>query len=270
METFYVSHKGQQLGPWTSAEILKKIGGSDITWNDYIFDTAKQDWVFLMDHPSFQDDFKKASAKPAPAKPAAPPMAKAPSSPEDSGPAIKEDKEWFVLKSENRYGPFAYLEIVRMLQEKNIFEFDYIWNQSMSTWKRVSETDEFATEKIKALKDKGHEDVQEVFFRRRHARASYGASIIIHNNKKVWKGQSMELSPGGAGIVIDHPDFQPGQTLFLHFKPGDGVPPFNAICTVVSKQAPMPGANTLRYGVKFTSINRNVQEAIRTYTEKAA
>ncbi len=270
MDTFYVSHNGDQLGPWSQPEITKRLKAREISWNDYVFDNTKNDWVFIMDHPVFVEAYKAVSAKPEPPKPNKPPVQEEAKSPKKDEPAPKTDKEWFVLKSENRYGPFSHLEVVRMLQEKNIFEFDYVWNQHMANWKRVAEVEEFGPEKIKTLQESTQGDVQEVFFRRRHARAHYGASIIVHNNKKVWKGESLELSSGGAGLVIDHHDFQPGQTLFLHFKPGDGVPPFNAICTIVSKQVPAAGSKTLRYGVKFTSINRNIQEAIKDYTEKAA
>lgn len=268
MDTFYVSHNGDQLGPWSQPDITKRLKSRELSWNDYIFDNAKNDWVFIMDHPLFMEAYKSASAKPEPPKPGKPPKETKHSHKKEDSP--KQDKEWFVLKSENRYGPFSHLEIVRMLQEKNIFEFDYVWNATMANWKRVAEVEEFQPEKIRTLQEGGNADVQEVFFRRRHARANYGASIIVHNNKKVWKGESLELSSGGAGLVIDHQDFQPGQTLFLHFKPGDGVPPFNAICTIVSKQAPNAGSKTLRYGVKFTSINRNIQEAIKDFTDKAA
>lgn len=263
MSTFYVSHNGEQKGPWSSADIVKKLKSQELAWSDYVYDDAKGDWVLFMDHPEFHPHFKQAAPK------APPPAPK--KNQDEAAPSLEAgDKEWFVLKAENKYGPFSLLEVVRMLQEKNIFEYDYIWNQHMSTWKRIAEVDEYKPEKIRALKDSGFPEVQEVFFRRRHQRVTYGASILVHNNKKVWKGESIELSSGGAGLVIENLDFNPGQTLFLHFKPGDDVPPFNAICTVVSKQMPIPGRTTVRYGVKFTSINRNVQDAIRDYTEKKA
>lgn len=260
---YYVSHNGEQKGPWTSEEILKKLKSQELAWTDYVYDESKSDWVLFMDHAAFSTNFKKPQAPPA----AKPPVEEAPKQQADV-PAV--EKEWFILKAENKYGPFAFLEVVRMLQEKNIFEFDYVWNQSMSTWKRVAEVDEFRHERIRALKDSGHAEVQEVFFRRRHARVNYGASILVHNNKKVWKGEAIELSSGGAGLLVEHLDFNPGQSLFLHFKPGDDVPPFNAICTIVSKQLPAPGKAVVRYGVKFTSINRNVQEAIREFAENKA
>lgn len=258
---YYVSHEGQQMGPWPSAEVLGKLKTHALGWSDYIYDEAKEDWIFIMDHAEFKAHYK---SEVPPVKDAAGPA----TPPPQSAASPTGEKEWFLLKAENRYGPFSYVELVRMLQEKNLYEFDYVWNPSMTAWARVAEVEDFKAEKIRGLKESGVAEVQEVFFRRRHARAQYGASIIVHNNKKVWKGETLEISAGGAGLRIENPDLQPGQTLFLHFKPGDGVPPFNAICTIVSKQS-RKGPHS-SYGVKFTSINRTVQAAIKDYAEKVA
>lgn len=260
MSKHYLSKNGQQVGPWSPEEILAKLKAKDLAWSDYLYDEGKKDWVMLMDHPAFAEQFKYA----APEKVVEQPPTPAASS------GDKKEKEWFTLKGDNRYGPFAYLEVVRMLQEKSLFEFDYIWNSSMEGWKRVAEIPEFKPEKIKELKQSDLPQIQEVFFRRRHARASYGASLIVHNNRSVWRGEAIEISAFGAGITVESPSIEPGQTLFLHFKPGDGVPPFNALCSVVSKQYTdsAQGPAKVRYGVKFTSISQNIQKAIKTYTEK--
>ena len=116
-------------------------------------------------------------------------------------------------------------------------------------------------------------ELAEVCFSSSNARAFYGCSLIVDYHRTVFKGRSMEIRPGGAGILIDNPNLQPGQNLFLHFQPGDGVPPFNAVCTVVSKQTvkDTKGAlDSVKYGVKFTSISQSVRESIRQFTQKAA
>ena len=115
-------------------------------------------------------------------------------------------------------------------------------------------------------------EVSQIFFRRRHKRVQYGGTILVHDNKKVWKGQAVEISEGGAGVVMDNSLIVPGQELFLHFKPGDGVPPFNAVCEVVSKQyvfgvkdpkAPM------KYGLKFKDLSNDTQKAIKEYSRSS-
>jgi len=267
---FYVSLNGGHVGPYNVETIVQKIEAGEHLWTDYVYCEAKSDWVVIMEHPSFVDKFKASPAKPA-AK-AGETHAGASATPPAQDEKYKE-KAWYILKEGNNYGPFSKLELVQMLQEKTLFEYDYVWHAKLNAWKRVAELEEFSAESIRAMKESGLAEISEVFFRRRHARASYGCSLIVHNNKTVFKGRSMEISSGGAGILIDNPNLQPGQNLFLHFQPGDGVPPFNAVCTVVSKQMvkdTKSALDSVKYGVKFTSISQSVRESIRQFTQKAA
>ena len=262
---YYINQNGHQLGPWTYEEILAEIKASRLTCTDYIFDDEKKDWVFLLEFSLFAEHVSGSSSWQ---------QQNLWASKSNNHGEIRDHKEnvaeeWFVLKGEeNKYGPFSYLDLVKMLQEKNLLEYDYVWTSSLDEWKRISEIAEFSPEKIKELKKIGLAKVAKVFFRRKHARAQYGASILLHDNKSVWKGQSLEVSPGGAGLLIESDEVQIGQNLFLHFKAGEGVPAFNAACLIVSKQS--GSGNLVRYGVKFTTISRSVQAAIKKYTDRAA
>ena len=142
---YYVSHEGQQMGPWPTDEIMKQLKTHALGWSDYIYDEAKEDWIFIMDHAEFKAHYQ---TEVPPVKETA-----SPSTPPPQGSTQPGDKEWFVLKAENRYGPFSYVELVRMLQEKNLYEFDYVWNPSMTAWARVAEVEEFKPEKIRGLKE---------------------------------------------------------------------------------------------------------------------
>ena len=264
-EKFYLTQNGKPVGPWSLPDILSNLKGQNISWTDYLYDESRKDWVLLMDHPVLVPHFREMAH--APTTSSVPKQ-----NPKPSGPEVQlsREKEWFALRGDNKYGPFTHVELLKMLQDKQLFEFDYVWNVRLSNWKRVAECDEFKPETVNALRESGLPEVGEVFFRRRHARAEYGASLVVHNNRQVWKAESLEISPGGCGLMIDNDLIEPGQSLFLHFKAGDGVPPFNAICEVVSKQAPKHGQAWSKYGVKFTSISRQVQLAIKEYTKKAA
>jgi hypothetical protein len=255
---YFINHEGLQKGPWTIEEIKQKISSNEINPMDYVFDEDRSDWVVMMAYAPFTSFLK----------PGGPVEAKAPAQ-APAGPESAESKDdWFVLRGDSKYGPFKYLDLVKMLQAKQLFEFDFVWNKSMSSWIRISESENFQPEKIKQLKSAAGPEAKDVFYRRKHARVQIGASILLHNNKEVWKGRSVELSSGGAGLVIPSHEIQIGQDLFLHFKAGDGVPPFNAVCKIVSK-ANLKNKE-FRYGVKFTSISQSVQVAIKKYTDKAA
>lgn len=262
---FFLSKNGAHAGPYHFDEVLKKLEAQEHHWMDYVYDDGLQDWIMLMEHPQFTEKFNSGYARPA-----AKPIVKNPKVVEIKPENRLREKEWFLLKDGNNYGPFSFLDLVQMLQEKALYEFDYVWHHGMTAWKRVADVAEFAPEKIRNLKNSGDADVSEIFFRRRHTRAQYGCSLIVHNNKSVFRGRTLEISEGGAGVVIENPALHPGQTIYLHFQPGDGVPPFNAVCTIVSKQhVSVPNEfSPVKYGVKFTSISQTVRESIRDFAER--
>ncbi len=269
---YYLSKNGTHVGPYTLEQILAKVETHENQWTDYVFDAKIGDWLMLIEHPEFST---KLSRK-APAIPVikAPDLSAKASEVHDSDVEKLKDKEWFIMKDNTKCGPFCYLDLLSMLQKKSLAEFDFIWHAKLPTWKPVAEVEDFKPEAIRAIKELPEQEVSEIFFRRRHARANYGASLIIHNNKTVFRGKAIEIGAGGAGIIIDNPSLQTGQSLFLHFQPGQGVPPFNAVCEIVSKKFIDGGylaGEKVSYGVKFTAVTQAVRESIAIYTsEKAA
>jgi hypothetical protein len=245
---YYVSHQGKQQGPYRLDEIVQMVEAKALDISDYIYDAEARDWFMLL-------AFAPLAGMLRFSKPADEPVRVLEG--EKGGPA---ETAWYVLKGDNRFGPFAYLELVRMLQERSLFEFDYVWHHGLKTWEKVAVLKEFSVEAIRKLKNSGAPDVAEVFFRRRHARAEYETSILVHDQQKVYKGHGVEISAGGAGLMIENDRFQIGARLHLHFKPGEGVPPFNAVCEVVSKKLPPGpqygngGGARARYNVKFVEI----------------
>jgi hypothetical protein len=255
---YFLSHGGMQLGPWTIEEVKLKLKSNEINWMDYLFDEAKKEWILLMEHPLFAGSFKDWIE---------PQTVLLGDQTELIDMPIKNEKEWFVLKGDNKYGPFSFFELLKMLQEKSLYEYDFVWHSQMPQWSRVADLAEFKPDRIKTLHSSGNHDIKDAFYRRRYCRATYNASLLVHNSKSVYKGNGLEISAGGAGITVEGADFEMGQTLFLHFKAGDGVPPFNAICTVVSKFTTNATKGAVKYGVKFTSISHSVQRAIRVYAD---
>ncbi len=252
---YFVSQSGHQLGPFTTAEITSKIFAQEINLSDYLYDEIAGDWLMILTFEEFADVIH--FAKPA----------KAPGV--EAQKVVADQTEWFILKGQNRFGPYALFDVIKLLQSRSLFEYDYAWNAKLDTWQLIADLPEFHADKIKELKSSSHPELTEVFFRRRHARASYGASLIIHNNSQVWKGKSFEISPGGAGIELETGHLQVGQTLNIHFKPGSDVPPFNAKCEIVSQRTHGSGiTKKVTYGVKFVEVSPQTQEEITNFTQK--
>ncbi len=253
MEHFYVAHQGIQKGPWSLGEISQKLSTKELEWNDYIYDQKAEDWILLLEFSSLTDTFNKSFKNPI-----------VENKKGKIAPDSVKDRSWYILKQNNNYGPFSKNEMVQMLQSKTLFEYDFVWKNDQDSWKRLSEIPEFSPTQIKELYAAWRpEHDGELFFRRRHARANYASAIVIHDRKKVYKAQSLEISAGGAGISVSNVSFTMDQELYLHFRPSDQVPGFNAVCKVVSILGE-------KYGVQFLNISAAAKDSISKYAAKAA
>jgi hypothetical protein len=259
---FYVYHQGEQKGPISLGEIASKLRTRELEMNDYLYDEASSDWALIAAYPALTDLIKDVQVA-------------APAQQKQVEVKAGEANEWFALKGNLRFGPFAYTELVRLLQEKSMHDSDFVWHAGLKEWKKVAELSQFNPEAIRKLRESGQAGLDEVFFRRRHARMEHDGSILMHNNQKVFRGKSLEISAGGAGIVLDTTKLEVGHQVFLHFKPAKDLPPFNAVCEVVSRR-PVNSADALapiHYGVKFLKIESKTTkaiEALAAQTKKAA
>lgn len=252
MEKFFVAHLGIQKGPWTVDEISEKLNQKVLMWNDYIYDEKNNDWILLLEFPLFTNLFNNSFKTPIR---------------ENHLQKVHSDpvryRSWYILKQENNYGPFSQLEMIQMLQSRTLFEFDFIWRHGLDSWKRLAEVSEYSPDRIKeifeTMKSQPSTTDKEIFFRRKHARAQYGSSLLLHDRKKLYKGESFEISAGGAGFIAHDVEFDIEKQLYLHFKPSDQVPAFNAICKVVNKVGD-------KYGVQFIHVSAAAKEKISKFT----
>ena len=263
-ELFYVAHAGQQEGPFSVEEVTKRVKEHKLEGTDYVYDEALADWVMLMAHASFARIIKENKPVVVPLTPPPQPL---PQSQKDAaaedGLALLGQEEWFVLKGDLRFGPFARTEIVRLLQEKSLLLTEYIWTPAMASWERVSDIKTFSPEEIRRLKESGLPGINEAFFARRHRRIAYGASLLVHDNRRLYKGKGVEISEGGAAFSLENASFEPGQKVFLHFKPDAELPSFNAYCEVVSRRNAKSADKSIQYGIKFLKIDHATSEQIQ-------
>jgi hypothetical protein len=278
---YFVSKNNEQLGPYSLETIVQMIKSQELEMTDYLFDETKEDWVLLLEAEAINQVLKHAKPRKSPPRKSLTeedddnmkPFGEKTVFAQAQPTPISTSDDWYVLKWDNRYGPFSYPEMIKMLQEKSIFEFDYVWKQGINTWKRIAEVNDFSAEEIKKIKDLELPTGEDIFFRRRHLRTKFNGSLIFHDNQRVWKGGGLEISEGGARVLMNNAMVLPGQTVYLHFKPGDGVPPFNAVCEIISKKY-IKGINDkdmpISYGVKFITLNENVRNTLRLFVSKRA
>src|SRR6187455_241918 len=100
---------------------------------------------------------------------------KVPKKPESKPEKTEEEggegsEVWFILKGDDQSGPYSFNDLIKMLQDKTLFEFDYIWRAGQDSWKRVAEVAEFTPDGIKSLKQSKMSAISNIFFRRRFKR----------------------------------------------------------------------------------------------------
>ena len=251
MSTYYIASHGQQQGPFTIEEIEDKLVQQKANWHDYIYDPKSQDWVLLMEYAPFTHLFNKSFETPI----------KSNLKSTETDPLKK--RIWYVLKQNNNFGPFSKVELIQMLQGKTLNEYDFIWHEGMSSWKRLADVNKFTVQDVKSIFEKNKStlasDKNNIFYRRKFPRAKYDGQAIVHDKKKVYKTVGLEISEGGAGLLIEEGKFEVDQQIYLHFKPAQDVPSFNAICKIVSKKGNV-------YGVQFVKIAAAAKSSIATFT----
>lgn len=255
---FYVFHEGVQGGPFSLPEIADRVRTSLLDLNDYLYDERAADWIFLAVHAGLSPLIADIKAEtPVAVKPLI----------IDGAP-----NEWFALKGELRFGPFAYAELIRLLQEKSLHDSDYVWHSGLKDWQIISDLPEFSADAIRKIRQSGDAKLDDVFFRRRHARIPHDCSVLLHNNRKVYRGQGLEISAGGAGLLLETPSIDIGLQVFLHFKPAADLPPFNAVCEITSRRAINAADVTAptHYGVKFVKIEPKTTKAIEALAARHA
>lgn len=266
MKQYTLSKNGSELGPYSLSEVIALITKREVELFDYIYDEGAQDWILLTEHPDITKALKAQKPK-GPPKVSKPESEKVESSKEhkpipapsrSASPSSPHDVEWFILKGESQFGPFATSDLLRLMQEKTLFEFDFVWNSSMKDWQRLAEIPEFSKENIQALykspENKGS------FFQRQHERKVFSGKVVVHDHNQYWLAEGKEISEGGMGLFIKDALIVPGQILNFHVKADGDRPAFNVKGEIVSKQ--FVGGARLRserieYGVKFLKAEKS-------------
>lgn len=252
MKKYFVAREGIQKGPWTLDEITQNIQNKILTWNDYIYDEKINVWLYLFEYPLLTEAFNRSF--------------KSPLQKNENNNNYK-DRVWYILKVNENYGPFTAFEMIQMLQSKTLFEFDFIWRQEQSSWRRLSDVEAFHPTKIKEIFESSSlepsTEIKDSFFRRRFPRVNHNCELLVHNRQNLFSAECIEISAGGASFKVDGADFELGSQLYIHFKPDSQIPAFNATCTVISKSGN-------KYGVSFIAASSMAKDSIEKFAKKAA
>lgn len=263
--SFFVSHSGKKSeGPFSAQELKKKLKAGDLSYTDYLWDPEREEWRMLAER--FAGDF------PPPKEPP-PGIAitgekkikerefKEETFSQDLG--ISNEPIWFLYRDNTKFGPYRYLELVRLLQTNACAPDDFVWKPGFQDWTRVRHCTEFEDGVLKKLVHLRNFGAEKVFIQRRFPRVPYESEVILHDEKRVVFGAARSLSEGGAFLEVNKITHTKGDRIKIHFTPGAVSVPFNCIAevTMVSKGPPTG------YNVKFIYLEEEDRKRIAQYAE---
>lgn len=168
---------------------------------------------------------------------------------------VSTSNEWHILKGETQYGPYSYEEMLRMMQGKLIFGFDYVWSPHMESWTPLADLEEFSVDRLARLAEKNPD--QEVFSRRQHERVFCRLPVYVNDQHTLWTGVTENLSEGGALILMKNPILLPGNIVHVHFRSrNENDTAFNCTAEILTKRLVknrIQHDTGIHYAVKFLS-----------------
>lgn len=258
--SYTISKDSKEIGPFTVDQILLALSAGEIAVTDYIY--VDNDWTPILEFQPVISKLKSNKPKSAPKSEVTKTQAVSPKLQEST-------EEWFLLREDKKIGPFSYLEVVKMLQDKQAYEFDFTWHENLAKWTRIAELREFSPERMHSLMQE-HKDL---FVKRQHKRAVYNSEVIVSDHYELFQGTCIQISEGGARLKIAHSMLSPGDRIVIHHKETDHLPPFNAECEIVNKaysQLLKNKKQEVEYIVTFEKLNDTALKCIKDYAKKVS
>jgi len=172
--------------------------------------------------------------------------------------------QWHILKGETQYGPYSYAEMIKMMQTKMVFSFDYVWAPHMEAWTSLADVTEFSADRLSRLVE--HNVHNEAFYRRDHERVICKLPVYVNDNQRLWQGVAENLSEGGALIMMENPLLLPGEIIHIHFRNSPSLECFNASAEVLTKRLTkqrIQHDTGIHYAVKFLQIGNEGKTQIK-------
>lgn len=267
-----VSRNGETLGPWSVEQIAEQLASGGVAITDFVWDSA--DWVPLMEFAELKAHLqsKRPKAPPQTAGKAESPVVSEPSVMPSiaAAPSMKPEDAliWYVSRGQQKFGPFNYFGVIKALQDKSIFEFDYVWKEGTENWIRLAEHELFSQEKVRELLAAATPTLAAIFAKRQHERVKIQTDVLVNDNMTMSPGQLVEIGAGGAGLIVKNAKLMPGQLVNIHIASTDELPAFNAVGEIVSKKFERAVRNTrapIQYGIRYVKVDRVVEERVKDY-----
>lgn len=178
----------------------------------------------------------------------------------------KQESKWFILRGENKFGPFEYPTMLSMIQNGELFDYNYIWSSHLEGWMPLGEVPEFSKDRL-ALLIKTQDPLSHAFYRRGADRAEIMIPVYGHSEEYFFDGATQSISVNGSLVLLNNPLLLPGQKLMLHFRESEiNTKSFNVLAQIVRKNFSRQRMNVksgIHYAVRFLQTQEWGEEQLK-------
>ncbi len=178
-----------------------------------------------------------------------------------------ESKHWYILRGETQYGPYDYGVMIRMVQNHEIQDYNYVWAPHLEGWQMMGECADFSKDRL-ALLIRENEKLRNEFSQREADRRDIKSPVLGHNGTTFFDGECLSISDNGALVLINSPLLLPDDQVVIHFTESSTFSSgFKVLAQVVRKNFTKQRLNTksaLQYAVRFLQVQSEGVEMIKS------
>lgn len=178
------------------------------------------------------------------------------------------ENNWYILKDEQKYGPYDYTVMIQLIQNHQLMDYHYVWAPHLNAWTQVHKLTEFSKEKFMLILQ-SKDSSSAAFTPRKNERIETDITLLGHNYVRFFDGQLKSISIEGGLCLLNSPLIQIGDKLKLHLKShAPETIPFNVEAEVIRKNFSQQRLNSksgLFYAVRFYDIQKQGREQINQW-----
>ncbi|NUN05733.1 MAG: PilZ domain-containing protein [Bdellovibrio sp.] len=183
--------------------------------------------------------------------------------------AASNTAQWYILRGDMKYGPYEYKALISMIQNGELYDYNYVWASHIDNWTLVGDLQEFSKDRLcRLIETKDH--LSGAFKARQFPRVDLSTPVYAHNDHTFFDGQTLSVSENGALVLLNDPLLLPGQKVLLNFRTSEVNPqPFNVLCEVVRKNYSKQRLNVksgLHYAVRFLQVQDQGSNQLTKWT----
>ena len=186
-----------------------------------------------------------------------------------NGAVASNSTQWFILRGEMKYGPYEYKSLITMIQNGELYDYNYAWASHLENWTLLGDLPDFSKDRLcRLIETKDH--LSGSFKDRKVPRADVEVPVYAHNDHNFFDGHTVSVSENGALVLLNDPLLLPGHKVMINFRASENNPQtFNVLCEIVRKNYSKQRLNVksgMHYAVRFLQVQDQGMAQLTNWT----